>query len=168
MKNLIFDFEADQENNSLRIRREFNAPRPLVWDCYTKAELLDRWFAPKPFITRTKSMDFRDGGHWHYAMIDPDGQEYWGWTEYHRVQPIDSYETRDAFSNEAGEINQALPQASWLVAFSDLSHSTMVETVVQYASLEDLETILNMGMKEGMTATLEKLDELLEELSQHR
>lgn len=111
--NLQFDFLADKENNTLTIRREFAAPRQLVWDCYTKAELLNQWFAPKPFTTKTKSMDFRDGGHWHYAMIDPaTGAEYWGWTEYNSIKPIDSYRTLDAFSNEAGEINTELPRAN--------------------------------------------------------
>ena len=78
MKHLLqFDFLADKEKNTLTIRREFMANRQLVWDCYTKSDLLDRWFAPKPFTTKTKSMEFREGGHWHYAMVEPDGKEYW-------------------------------------------------------------------------------------------
>ena len=55
--NLLFDFIANKENNTLTIRREFAAKRQLVWDCHTKSELLDRWFAPKPLTTKTKSMD---------------------------------------------------------------------------------------------------------------
>jgi uncharacterized protein YndB with AHSA1/START domain len=72
---LQFDFVVDKDNNTMTIRREFNAGRQRVWDCHTKSELLDRWFAPKPLTTKTKSMDFRAGGHWHYAMIDPNSQE---------------------------------------------------------------------------------------------
>jgi uncharacterized protein YndB with AHSA1/START domain len=159
--NLQFDFLANKENNTLTTRREFAAPRQLVWDCYTKSELLDRWFAPKPLFTRTKSMEFRNGGHWHYAMVDPNGAEFWGWTEYTRISPIDSYDTLDAFSNEAGEINPELPRARWQVTFSDKGTHTLVETIVTYASLTDLETVLQMGMDEGLKSTLEKLDELL-------
>lgn len=143
------------------MRREFAAGRQLVWDCYTKSELLDQWFAPKPFTTTTKSMEFRDGGHWHYAMVDPDGNHYWGRTEYRNIRPIDAYQTLDAFSNEAGEINMELPRANWTVTFSDKGEHAVVETVVTYASLADLETIINMGMEEGMKSTLECLDELL-------
>jgi len=78
MKNTMqFDFIADKKNNTITVRREFDAGRQLVWDCHTKSELLDRWFAPKPFTTKTKSMDFRSGGQWHYAMIEPSGAEYW-------------------------------------------------------------------------------------------
>ena len=159
--NLQFDFIVNKENNTLTIRREFAADRQLVWDCYTKSELLDQWFAPKPLTTKTKSMDFRNGGHWHYAMVEPNGTEYWGWTEYYNISPIDFYETLDAFSNEAGEINSELPGARWVVTFSDKAENTVVETVVTYASISDLETVLNMGMQQGMISTLEKLDELL-------
>ena len=166
MNRLQFDFLVDKEKNTLIIRREFKAERQLVWDCHTKQELLDQWFAPKPFTTKTKSMDFRDGGHWHYAMVDPDGKHYWGYTGYQNIKPIESYETSDAFCDEHGEINKELPTARWEVTFTDKGANSVVQTIVYYASLNDLETIINMGMKEGMTATLEKLDELLETLKQ--
>ncbi|AYL95812.1 SRPBCC family protein [Mucilaginibacter celer] len=159
--NLQFDFIADKQKNTLTIRREFLAGRQLVWDCYTQSELLDQWFAPKPFTTKTKSMDFSEGGHWHYAMVDPSGTEYWGYTEYIKIEPIDYYTTLDAFSNAEGEINQDLPRAEWLVNFTDKDENALVETIVTYKSLSDLETVIQMGMEQGMMATLEKLDELL-------
>ena len=159
--NLQFDFIVDKENNQLTLRREFLASRQLVWDCYTKSELLDQWFAPIPMTTKTKSMDFREGGHWHYAMVDTNGTEYWGYTEYLTIKPIDFYTSLDAFSNEQGQVNKELPRAKWLVSFSDKSNNTLVETIVQYNSLSDLEKVIQMGMEQGMKLTLEKLDELL-------
>lgn len=159
--NLQFDFIADKEKNTLTVRREFLAGRQLVWDCYTQSELLNRWFAPAPLTTKTKSMDFREGGHWHYAMVEPNGTEYWGYTEYVKIKPIDYYTSLDAFSNAAGEINKELPRAEWQVTFTDKGENTLVETVVTYNSLSDLETVVQMGMEQGMMATLEKLDELL-------
>lgn len=163
--NLQFDFLVDKEKNTITVRREFNAGRQLVWDCYTKSELLDQWFAPRPFSTKTKSMDFSEGGHWHYAMIDPEGQEYWGWTEYTKIKPIDFYETLDAFSDADGNLNTDLPKAEWHVGFSETGNNTLVETTVTYNSLSDLEAVINMGMKEGLTSTLGRLDELLEDLT---
>ena len=159
--NLQFDFIVDKESNQLTLRREFLADRQLVWDCYTKSELLDKWFAPKPMTTKTKTMDFREGGHWHYAMIDTNGTEDWGYTVYLTIQPIDFYTSLDAFSNEQGEVNKDLPRAKWRVSFLDKSENTLVETIVQYNSLSDLEAVIQMGMEQGMTMTLEKLDELL-------
>lgn len=164
--NLQFDFLVDKENNTLTIVREFNAKRQLVWDCYTKQELLDQWFAPKPLTTKTKFMDFKAGGHWHYAMVTPEGEEYWGYTEYLVVQPIDYYKALDAFSDSEGTINKDLPRAKWNVSFNDRGDNTIVTTVATYDSLHDLETVINMGMKDGMVSTLEKLDELLATLNQ--
>jgi uncharacterized protein YndB with AHSA1/START domain len=159
--NLQFDFLVDKEKNTLTIRREFLAGRQLVWDCYTKSELLDQWFAPKPFTTKTKSMDFREGGHWQYAMIDPEGKQYWGRMDYTKIQPIDNYKALDGFCDENGVLNPDLPRAPWDVTFTDKAKNTMVETIVTYNSLADLETVIQMGMKEGLTMALENLDELL-------
>jgi uncharacterized protein YndB with AHSA1/START domain len=164
--NLQFDFLVDKEKNTMTIRREFLANRKLVWDCYTKSELLNQWFAPKPLITKTKSMDFREGGHWHYAMVEPNGTEYWGWTDYLKIKPIDYYTSMDAFCDAAGEINKDLPRAAWRVTFLDKGENAVVETIVTYDSLSDLEKVVQMGMEEGMTATMEKLDELLLSLKQ--
>ena len=165
---LQFEFLVDKENSSITVKREFAATRQVVWDCYTKSELLDQWFSPKPLSTKTKSMDFREGGHWHYAMIDPNGTEYWGYTEYLTIKPIDYYSTLDAFSNEKGEINPDLPRAEWEIKFTDKGNNTTVQTVVFYNSLSDLESVIQMGMKEGLTSTLEKLDELLLDLNKDK
>ena len=159
--NLQFDFLVNKEEKTITVRREFMANRQLVWDCYTKSELLDQWFAPRPLTTKTKSMDFREGGHWHYAMVEPDGTEHWGWTEYITIRPIDYYTTLDAFCDTEGEIDPVLPKANWKVAFIDKGENVLVETVVTYSSLADLETIINMGSEEGLTSTLERLDDLL-------
>ncbi|MBO9562134.1 MAG: SRPBCC domain-containing protein [Niastella sp.] len=158
---LQFDFQVNRADNTLRLIREFLAERPLVWDCYTKSDLLDQWFAPKPMSTLTRSMEFKEGGHWHYAMVDVEGNKYWGLTKYVEIKPIDYYTAVDAFSNEQGEINNNLPRARWKVEFSESGGNTIVHTRVQYNSLADLESVIEMGMQEGMRLTLEKLDELL-------
>lgn len=163
--NLQFDFIVDKEKNTLTMKREFAANRQLVWDCYTKEEYLNQWFAPKPMTTKTKSMEFREGGHWHYAMVAPDGSEYWGYTEYVSITPIDEYITLDVFSDETGAINRELPRASWVMTFEDNSEHTFVTSVVTYESLEDLEKVISMGMEAGMASTLERLDELLKTLN---
>jgi len=159
---MLFDFITDKQKNTITVKREFDADRQLIWDCHTKSELLNKWFAPRPLTTKTKSMDFRPGGHWHYAMIDPTGPEYWGLMEYKTVQPITHYTGLDAFSDENATINKDLPRAHWDVTFEDYGNRSMVTTVVTYQSLADLEQVINMGMKEGLTSTLERLDDLLE------
>lgn len=101
-------------------------------------------------------------------MVDPNGTEYWGYTEYLTIQSIDFYTSLDAFSNEQGQINKDLPRAKWQVSFSDKSEKTIVETIAQYNSLSDLEAVIQMGMEQGMRITLEKLDELLASLTSEK
>jgi uncharacterized protein YndB with AHSA1/START domain len=162
---LQFSFLVDKEKNTMTIRREYNAKRQLVWDCHTKSVLLDQWFAPKTLTTKTKSMDFRAGGHWHYAMFAPDGQEYWGRLDYQTIRPIDKYTALDGFSDATGAVNPDLPRSEWNVTFSDHGTRTLVENIVSYQSTEALQTVMEMGMKDGMTSTLERLDELLVHLT---
>ncbi len=163
--DLQFDFLVDKDNHTMTITREFAAKRQLVWDCYTKSDLLDRWFAPKPFTTKTKSMEFREGGHWHYAMVDPGGQEFWARLDYQTIDPIDSYSAFDGFCDETGALNPDLPRSRWDVSFTEAAGHSIVRTVVTYASAEDLETVVAMGMEAGLTSTLERLDELLATLA---
>jgi uncharacterized protein YndB with AHSA1/START domain len=162
-----FDFLVDKEKNTITIKREFAAKRQMVWDCYTKSELLDRWFAPKPLTTKTKFMDFSEGGHWHYAMVEPNGQEFWGRTDYLTIHPIDNYTTLDGFCDDTGALNPQLPRSKWNVTFSDISTHTLVVTVVSYNSAEAIQQVVNMGLKEGLASTLERLDELLLILTKH-
>jgi uncharacterized protein YndB with AHSA1/START domain len=159
--DLRSEFAVDEARHTITVVREFDGPRQLVWDCHTKRELLDRWFAPKPLATKTKHMDFRAGGYWHYAMITPDDQKYWSRLDYKTIDPIDGYTALDGFCDEAGMVSPDMPRSDWEVAFADQNTRTVVTTVVQYASAESLKAVIDMGMKDGMTSTMERLDELL-------
>lgn len=161
---LQFDFLVDKENNTITVHREFAADRQLVWDCHTKSELLEQWFAPKPWVARTKSMDFRDGGHWLYAMCGPEGEEHWGRMDYVTIHPIEGFKAWDGFCDAEGNLNPQLPRAEWHSSFDELAGNTLVQTVVTYQSLADLETVVQMGMKEGLTMALDQLEELVNEL----
>lgn len=162
---LQFDFVVDKEMSSITVKREFAAKRQLVWDCHTKRELLDQWFAPKPLTTKTKHMEFREGGYWHYAMLMPDGQAFWNRMDYRAIDPIESYVALDGFCDETGIVNPDLPRARWDVAFTDARKLTVVTTVVQYNSPDDVQKAIDMGLKDGLASTLERLDELLHALS---
>jgi uncharacterized protein YndB with AHSA1/START domain len=94
-------------------------------------------------------------------MITPDGQSYWSRVDYQAVHPIDNYATLDGFTDETGVVNPDMPRPRWDVTFTDLKEHTLVTTVVHYNSPEDVQKVIDMGMEEGMTSTLERLDELL-------
>lgn len=162
---LRFEFNADRSKGFLTIVREFAAGRQLVWDCHTKQELLDRWFAPRGLTTKTKHMDFREGGYWHYAMVTPDEQSFWNRLDYRTIDPIDSYAAVDGFCDSAGVVNADMPRSKWTVTFADGADRTLVTTVVRYDGPEGLQKAIDMGLEGGMASTMERLDELLQVLT---
>ncbi|MGC4058619.1 MAG: SRPBCC domain-containing protein [Chitinophagaceae bacterium] len=160
--NLYFDFSVDKQNNTIHVKRQFAAQLPLVWDAWTRPELLDQWWAPKPYRTETKSMDFREGGTWLYAMISPENEAHWCRADYYSIVHGRSFAGLDAFCDEAGEVRTDFPRTNWNTEFSAQDGSTMVNITLTYESLSDLEQIISLGFKEGFTMALGNLDQYLE------
>lgn len=160
--NLAFDFSVDRENNSITVTREFAASLPLVWDAYTRSEILDQWWAPKPWKARTKTMDFRSGGQWHYAMTGPAGEEHWAIVDYETVEYQKKFTGLDAFTDAAGNINNDLPRSKWEVSFTVKDTTTIVRLHITYNDLAQLEATIQMGFKEGLTMAMEGLDIFLD------
>ena len=160
---LHFDFAINKNNNTINVEREFAADLATVWDCWTRPELLDLWWAPKPYRTRTKSMDFREGGRWLYAMISPENVPHWCKADYQSIDPHKSFSGLDAFCDENGKENEEFPRALWNNRFRMNTDVTSVNITIQYKTLADVEKIISMGFKEGFTMALENLDQYLEE-----
>jgi uncharacterized protein YndB with AHSA1/START domain len=159
--NLLLDFSVNKENNSIHVKRVFKAPLENVWAAWTQSELLDQWWAPKPYYVKTKSMDFKPGGCWLYAMISPEGDKHWCKADYKSVDTLKSYSALDAFCDEHGTVVQDFPRSLWTNSFNDQGESTQVSIVIKYEKLEDLEQIIQLGFKEGFTAAVGNLDALL-------
>jgi uncharacterized protein YndB with AHSA1/START domain len=159
MKNLQFDFTVDKSAKSVLINREFNAERSLVWDAFTKQELLDQWWAPKPWISRTKFMDFKVGGRRFYAMVSPEGQENWAIQKYLSISPKTNFKMLNAFADK--DENPQLPGSDWDFNFSEQGGVTKVSITIYNDSLERMEKMIEMGFKEGFTMTLNELEDLL-------
>lgn len=164
--NLLFDFTVDKANNQINVKREFNAELPLVWKAWTTSEVLDQWWAPKPWKADTKSMDFREGGFWLYSMTGPMEGEmacHWCRNDYTRIDEEKFFAGLDAFCDENGVINMEFPRTKWENTFTSNGKTTTVSIQATYNSLQDLEQIINMGFKEGFTMALQNLDDYLAE-----
>ena len=159
--NLFMNFSVDKENRKIKVEREFAASIDQVWAAWTQSHILDKWWAPKPWKAQTKSMDFNVGGYWLYAMVGPEGEEHWARADFESISPLQSYSAQDSFCEENGEINIAYPRSTWTNKFSESSDKTLVSIEIIFEKLSDLETTLEMGFKEGFTAGMENLDELL-------
>ncbi len=154
------NFVVDKQDNKVKVTREFAAPLSKVWAAWTQSELLDQWWAPKPWKAKTKKMDFKDGGYWLYAMTGPEGEEQWCRADFKSVLPMKSFEGIDAFCDLQGKINTDFPVVHWYLNFSEAKSKTTVNVEIKFDSLADLEKYVEMGFKEGFTMALGNLDEL--------
>ena len=161
--SLLFDFTVDKTAKTVYITREFDAELSLVWDAFTKAELIDQWIAPKPMTAKTKYQNFKVGGKRFYAMVSPEGQERWAIQEYTSITPKTNFKMYNAFADK--DENPELPGSDWDHTFSEQNGATKVSVVIYNESLERMEKQIEMGFKEGFTMTLNYLDELLKTLS---
>jgi uncharacterized protein YndB with AHSA1/START domain len=164
MKNdLLFDFTVDKPNKTVFITREFAADLSLVWDTFTKQDLLDQWVAPAPYKAKTKYMNFEVGGKRFYAMVSPEGQERWVMQEYTSITPKTNFKMYNAFADR--NENLELPGSEWDHTFSEENGTTKVNIVIYNESLERLERILD-GFTQGMKMSLSNLENLLATLSE--
>ena len=157
--DLLFDFTVDKTTKTVFIDREFAAELPLVWDAFTQPELLDQWWAPKPYTSKTKKMDFREGGRRFYAMVSPEGHESWQIQDYTSITPKTNFKYLSVFADK--DENPHLPGSNWDLSFSESNSITKVSISIHNESLERMERMIEMGFKEGFTATLNDLSELL-------
>ena len=163
MNNLLFDFTVDKPAKTVFITREFAAELSLVWDAFTKQEILDQWTAPAPWRSKTKYMNFEVGGKRFYAMVSPEGQERWSIQEYTSISPKTNFKMLNAFADK--DENPELPGSEWDYNFSEQNGITKVNITIYNESLVRLEKMIEMGFKEGFTMTLKNLENLLETLS---
>jgi len=172
-KNLLFDFTVDKAAKTVYITREFEANLSLLWDAFTKAELLDQWWAPKPFRSKTKSMDFKVGGRRFYAMVNQEGVEI-GWQihDYTSISPKTNFKFLGVFADK--DENPYLPGSNWDVSFSEQigrpgdpveQEITKVSITIYNDSLERMEKMIEMGFREGFTMTLNELATFLKNKS---
>ena len=150
----------DLGNKKLIIVREFDAPLAQVWKAQTESNLLDMWWAPKPWKAKTKTMDFREGGFWLYCMVGPDGTESWARADYKTIVTHKSFIAIDSFCDENGNKNLDFPSMHWKNEFSETDTGTKVEVEITFSTEADIEKILEMGFEAGFTSALGNLDEL--------
>ncbi|MFD2145358.1 SRPBCC family protein [Mucilaginibacter antarcticus] len=161
--NLLFDFTIDKPAKTVTITREFAAELSLVWDAFTKAELLDQWVAPAPYTAKTKYMNFEVGGKRFYAMVSPEGKESWALQKYTSITPKTNFKMFNTFADK--DENPQPTGSDWDYTFSEQDGITKVNILIYNESFERMEGLLE-GFKSGFTATLEDLESLLAALAQ--
>lgn len=151
--------------NKLIISRTFDASLHLVWKAWTQAEILDKWWAPKPMVSKTKSMQFKEEGTRLYAMVAPNGEEHWAITFYKKINKHNSFTGEHAFCNNNGEINIEFPIGKFNNRFFESSKQTTVIRELTYSSEDHLKRMVDIGMKEGTSMIYENLDKYLKSIN---
>jgi len=147
-------------DRTIEIVRAFDAPRELVFRAYSDAEAIKQWFGPAPWPVTYCEMDFRVGGTWHFCMTGPDGQQGWSIAHYEEIVPPERIVYRDAFSDADG--NVVPPQARITVRFEERGpNRTLLRSESVYASNDERDWVISMGVEEGIGLTYDQLERYL-------
>ena len=158
----------DLENKTLTLTRDFDGSIDKVWRAFADKETFEKWWGPEGWETKTTEFDFTPGGRVHYGMkcVDEDqgewfGQSSWGMMLIDSVDAPNRFTYRDYFSDESGTLNQDMPTISVTNQFVEENGRTKFTSVSQAESADQIEELLKMGMVEGFTSQLSKLDAML-------
>jgi uncharacterized protein YndB with AHSA1/START domain len=155
------EFIVDRMHHAIQVKRSFQAPVATVWAAFTKAEILDQWWAPKPWYTKTKSMDFRPGGRWIYAMCGPAGEVYWSFMAYESIEFEKSFIAEEGFCDIDGNPSADFIPSRWTSQFDSTPSGSYAHFFIQFSNVDELEKIVKMGFEEGFTSALQNVDELI-------
>jgi uncharacterized protein YndB with AHSA1/START domain len=143
----------------IRIERSFAAPRRLVYDAYTKPELVKRWLGAMPgWSWAVCEMDVRVGGRYRWVWKGPDGGEMGMGGTYREIVPAERIVNTEKF-DQAWYEGEALDT----VEFTERAGRTTVTTSILYVSKEVRDAVLQSDMAEGLEMGYTILEALLAE-----
>jgi uncharacterized protein YndB with AHSA1/START domain len=158
------------------LSRVLNAPRNLVWKCFTDPEHMKHWWGPKGFKVLASKMDLRPGGIYHYGLQTPNGQAMWGKFVYREIVPQEKLVFINSFSDENGGTTRHPANQSWPLEmistflFEDVPGGKTKFTVrwaPHNASASEVQTFDSNrdSMTQGWTGTMEQLDTYLAKIA---
>jgi uncharacterized protein YndB with AHSA1/START domain len=163
MSDLSFQYPKDTP--LMITTRTFDAPRALVWKCFSEREHIVRWYGPKSIapVVRIEAFDFRAGGKWRYVTQRPDGTEtivFFG--TFQEIVPMEKIVNTFAVEGLSPESNLLTETHS----FEDREGKTSYRAVANLGSIEARDGVLAGGMERGARESMAQLDELLAELQE--
>jgi uncharacterized protein YndB with AHSA1/START domain len=144
-------------DEQILIRREFDAPRHLVYQAWTTPELVRRWWPGHQGRMTVAEIDLRVGGRWRYVMVAHNGMEVAFHGEYREIVPNERIVTTEVYElPDAPEGDGALNT----VTFSEADGRTTLTILVQTASRQERDMIVDSGMEVGLQEQMELLEQL--------
>ena len=153
------EITAEPGASQIVITREFDAPRELVFRCFTDPDLIPRWLGPRELAMRVDEFDLKDGGRYRYVNIDADGTEYRFRGVFHGTPTPDLTVQTFEFEGMPGHV------ALEALTMTEQDGRTLVRTRSSFQSVEDRDGIIASGMEHGVRDSDERLAELLTEIT---
>lgn len=154
-------------DTEIQITRTFNAPRNLVWAAFTQCDQLAKWWGPQGWSLTECEMDLRPGGSWRYCMFGPisdtETMESRGLAKYSEVVEPERLVYKDVFADADYNPIEGMPVAEITTTFTEAEGKTTVLSRTAYATQEDRNRVVEMGMEAGITQTYNRLEQLLVE-----
>jgi uncharacterized protein YndB with AHSA1/START domain len=158
MKNTGTLAVAMPTTQQIVLTRVFNAPRRLVFDAFTKPELLRRWFGPRGWSLVVCEVDFRVGGGFRFVLRSPEGNEMGMRGTYCEIDvPYRSVHT-ESFDDLPGKSDVT-------TELTELDGRTVMTATITYTSQEMRDAVIRSGMEDGAAESYDRLAELLELLA---
>ncbi len=136
------------------LTRVFDAPRNLVWDAFTKADLLKRWFGPRGWSLVVCEVDLKVGGGFRFVLRGPDGRDMGMRGVYREIVPPERSVHMESFDDYPGE-------SQVTGVFIEQGGKTTLTATVLYPSKEVCDAVIKSGMEHGAAESYDKLAELL-------
>lgn len=134
--------------------RVFDAPREMVYDAFSKPELLKRWFGPRGWHLETCEVDHRVGGGFRFILVGPEGHRMGMRGTYVEVAPPGRSVHRESFDDYPGE-------STVTAVFTEVDGKTTLTATVSYPSREIRDAVIASGMEHGAAESYDKLAEML-------
>jgi uncharacterized protein YndB with AHSA1/START domain len=153
----------------LGIARTFDAPRALVYRCYTEPAHMVHFWGPHGSTTPVCRVDLRPGGVWRTVMRFADGSEFGYSSVYLEIAPPERLVWRDAPDDWEGGIDGLPPvQIHTTLALADEGGKTRVTVTVRFNSVAERDENVTRGFAGMVTASNERLADYLESLDARR
>nr|WP_293697697.1 SRPBCC family protein [uncultured Agrococcus sp.] len=161
----ITSVEKDLEALTMQIVADFPVPVRRLWDAYADPRQLERFWGPPGWPASFTRHDLVPGGTSEYFMTGPDGERSGGYWEFLDVNEPNSFEVKDGFAGPDGEPNADMPDMRMVFNFQETADGSRLVTTTYFNSLEELESLVEMGMEEGTRAAMGQIDDVLADLA---
>jgi uncharacterized protein YndB with AHSA1/START domain len=161
----ITDVISNAEALTLTVHAEYPVSIERLWDAYSDPRQLERFWGPVEWPATFTRHDMAVGGESHYYMTGPDGTKAGGYFRFLAIEKYRLIEVEDGFTDEHGEKNANMPKMNMRFMFEPTTTGSRFKSVTQFASVESMEQLVQMGMVEGMKSAISQLDALLADLS---